>query len=93
VTGTQVGAPVATAHPVSAKTKKSTTIGSIRRIARGSPLERPRSPGAARFASDSLLEEAVSSEPVSEAKFPASWENTGNFVRLGLRVRLLARNQ
>ena len=35
----------------------------------------------------------VSSEPVSEAKFPASWENTGNFVRLGLRVRLLARNQ
>jgi hypothetical protein len=28
----------------------------------------------------------------SEAKFPASWENTGNFVRLGLRVRLLARN-
>jgi hypothetical protein len=28
VTGTQVGAPVATAHPVSAKTKKSTTIGS-----------------------------------------------------------------
>jgi len=32
------------------------------------------------------------SELVSEAKFPASWENTGNFVRLGLRVRLLARN-
>jgi hypothetical protein len=26
------------------------------------------------------------------AKFPASWEITGNFVRLGLRVRLLARN-
>jgi hypothetical protein len=45
-----------------------------------------------RFASDSPLEEAVSSEPVSEAKFPASWENTGNFVRRGLRVRLLARN-
>ena len=42
---------------------------------------------------DSPVEEAVSSEPVSEAKFPASWENTGNFVRLGLRVRLLARNQ
>src|ERR1700719_4242167 len=41
---------------------------------------------------DSLLEEAVSSEPVSEAKFPASWENTGNFVRRGLRVRLLAWN-
>jgi hypothetical protein len=44
------------------------------------------------FAHDSALEEAVSSEPVSEAKFPASWENTGNFVRRGLRVRLLARN-
>src|SRR6202030_4144024 len=41
---------------------------------------------------DSPLEEAVSSEPVSEAKFPAGWENTGNFVRRGLRVRLLARN-
>ncbi len=27
-----------------------------------------------------------------EAKFPASWENTGNFVRRGLRVRLLAWN-
>ena len=45
-----------------------------------------------RFAPDSPLEEAVLSELVSEAKFPASWENTGNFVRLGLRVRLLARN-
>src|ERR1700737_3670353 len=44
------------------------------------------------FAPDPPLEEAVSSEPVSEAKFPASWENTGNFVRRGLRVRLLARN-
>jgi hypothetical protein len=28
-----------------------------------------------KFASDSLVEEGVSSEPVSEAKFPASWEN------------------
>jgi hypothetical protein len=45
-----------------------------------------------RFARDSLLEEAVMSEPVSEAEFPASWENTGNSVRLGLRVRLLVRN-
>jgi hypothetical protein len=33
-----------------------------------------------RFALDSLLEEAVSSEPVSEAKFPASREFTGNFI-------------
>jgi hypothetical protein len=41
---------------------------------------------------DSLLEEAVTSELVSEAKFPASWENTGNFVRLGLGVQLLGRN-
>ena len=45
-----------------------------------------------RFAPDSPLEEAVLSELVSEDKFPASWENTGNFVCLGLRVRLLARN-
>ena len=36
---------------------------------------------------DSPLEEGVTSELVSEAKFPASWENTGNFVRLGLRLR------
>jgi Aldehyde oxidase and xanthine dehydrogenase, a/b hammerhead domain len=47
---------------------------------------------AEEFAADSLLEEAVLSELVSEAKFPASWENTGNFIRLDLRVRLLARN-
>ena len=46
-----------------------------------------------RFAGDSPLEGAVTSETVSGAKFPASWENTGNFVRLGLRVHLLARNQ
>ena len=45
-----------------------------------------------KFAHDSPLEEAVLSELVSEAKFPASWENTRNFVRLGLRARLLARN-
>jgi hypothetical protein len=32
----------------------------------------------------SPLEEAVSSEPVSEPKFPASWENAGNFVNCGL---------
>ena len=25
---------------------------------------------------------AETAEPISEAKFPASWENTGNFVRL-----------
>ena len=41
---------------------------------------------------DSPVEEGVLSELVSEPKFPASWENTGNFVRRGLRVRLLARN-
>jgi hypothetical protein len=33
---------------------------------------------------DSPLEEGVSSEPVSEPKFPPSWENTGNFIDLGL---------
>jgi hypothetical protein len=36
------------------------------------------------FATDSSLEEAVSSEPVSEPKFPASWENAGNFVNCRL---------
>jgi hypothetical protein len=35
---------------------------------------------APRFVADSLLEEAVSSELVSEPKFPASWESTGNFI-------------
>jgi hypothetical protein len=35
---------------------------------------------------DSPLEEGVTSEPVSESpKFPASWENTGNFIGAGLR--------
>ena len=38
-----------------------------------------------KFAADSLLEGAVTSEPVSEArKFPASRENTGNFIDSGL---------
>src|ERR1700751_874454 len=45
-----------------------------------------------KFAVGSPLEEAVSSEFVSEAKFPASWENTGNCLRVGLWVPLLARN-
>ena len=33
---------------------------------------------------DSPLEEAVSSELVSDPKFPAGWENAGNFVDSGL---------
>jgi hypothetical protein len=33
---------------------------------------------------DSPLEEAVTSELVSEGQFPASWENTGNFIDSGL---------
>ena len=41
---------------------------------------------------DSSLEGPVLSEPVSEAKFLASWENTGNFVRLSLREQLLTLN-
>ena|SRR6516162_10162139 len=41
--------------------------------------EQPAGPVEVRFAVDSPLEGAVSSEPVSEAKFPASWENAGNF--------------
>src|ERR1700726_2951603 len=44
------------------------------------------------FAADSLLEEAVLSELVSEPKFPASWEYTGYFVRRGPPNGLLARN-
>jgi hypothetical protein len=44
------------------------------------------------FAPDSALEEAVMSELVSEAKFPASWENTGNFASAGTERRSLARN-
>jgi hypothetical protein len=38
-----------------------------------------------RFAQDSPLEGGVSCELVSEnAKFPASWEYTGNFIDSGL---------
>jgi hypothetical protein len=41
------------------------------------------SPQGVKFAPDSPLEGAVTSEPVSEApKFPASRENTGNFIDL-----------
>ena len=36
-----------------------------------------------KFAVDSPQEEAVMSELVSEAKFPASWESTGNFAPAG----------
>jgi hypothetical protein len=49
--------------------------------------ERSRGPAFAitEFATDSPLEEAVSSEPVSEnRKFPASWVNTGKFIDFGL---------
>ena len=66
--------------------------GAIVGCGRNRLTRRDRTLTEVEFAMDSLLEEAVTSEPVSEAKFPASWENTGNFVRLGLRVRLLARN-
>ena len=48
--------------------------------------------GRSRFAADSPLEEAVLSELVSEAKFPASWEYTGYFVRRGPPSGLLAWN-
>ena len=55
---------------------------------RGKPrlldLER-RIPARDRFAPDSPLEEAVTSEPVSENRnFPASREFTGNFIESGL---------
>jgi hypothetical protein len=39
-----------------------------------------------RFAEDSPLEEAVTSEPVSVWKFPASSEFAGNFARFGFFV-------
>jgi hypothetical protein len=49
-------------------------------------------PARNRKFADSPLEEAVSSELVSEPKFPASWEYTGYFVRRGLRVDYRAWN-
>ena len=45
------------------------------------------------FAPDSLLGKAVMSEPVSEAKFPASTECTGNFIRSAPAARKTAKNQ
>jgi hypothetical protein len=45
---------------------------------------RHESTGAEWFVGDSPVEEGVLSEPVSEPKFPASWENTGNFIDSGL---------
>jgi hypothetical protein len=48
------------------------------------------SPEKVRFAPDSPLEEAVSSELVSEPKFPASREFTGNFIDSGLRGASMA---
>src|SRR4029077_6978297 len=48
---------------------------------RGPPAIRSHDRSARRhLATDSPLEEAVSSEPVSDPKFSASWENAGNFV-------------
>jgi hypothetical protein len=44
--------------------------------------------GRCRFAIDSPLEEAVTSELVSERKFPASWENTGNFIESGAQLHI-----
>ena len=41
-------------------------------------------PWEVKFASDSPVEEGVTSELVSEAKFPASREFTGNFIESGL---------
>jgi hypothetical protein len=46
-----------------------------------------------RSATDSLVEEAVTSEPVSEAKFPVSWENAGNFHRQALPSRKTVENR
>ena len=55
--------------------------------------QRELGPRSLWFAQDSPLEETVWSEPVSESPNSLlAGENTGNFVRRGLRVRLLARN-
>ena len=43
-----------------------------------------------KFAYDSLLEEAVSSEPVSGLEFPASWEYTGKFIDFCLGQPILS---
>jgi hypothetical protein len=45
---------------------------------------------AIRFAIDSPPEEGVSSEPVSDAKFPASRKFTGNFIEFQASRRLKA---
>jgi hypothetical protein len=51
-----------------------------------------RIPARDRFAPDSPLEEAVTSEPVSaNEKFPASREFTGNFIENGPRPGSMAR--
>jgi hypothetical protein len=45
---------------------------------------------AGQFVGDSPLEEGVTSEPVSEApKFPASRENTGNFIDFGSPIGII----
>jgi hypothetical protein len=59
---------------------------------RGRPVDTKASTLDPALFEDSLLEEAVSSELVSEPKFPASWEYTGYFVRRGLRVDYRAWN-
>src|SRR3984893_69127 len=46
-----------------------------------------------KFAADSLLEETVLSELVSEPKFPGNRQKYRDFHRRSLRIRLVARNQ
>jgi len=50
---------------------------------RPDPAKQRTSSSAVKFAVDSLLEGAVTSEPVSEPKFPVRWENTGYSLIFG----------
>ena len=59
-----------------------TDVIQARRRWRTQPEPLPRFKRNRKFA-DSPLEEGLERTQSSKAKFPASWENTGNFVRLG----------
>ena len=68
--------PSRSAHPVS-RLQPWIERREARDFSRAAPLSTGET--------DSPLEEAVSSEPVSEnRKFPASWVNTGKFIDFGL---------
>jgi hypothetical protein len=93
-----MSAPSAT--NVKALCGKSRTYGSVRGALSNERPYRNRQIGSGpgplardRGFADSPLEEAVTSEPVSEAKFPVTWENTGNFHRRALPSRKTVENR